>query len=100
MSDNIGFDGISVREAIALRTLEAVDRLVEAQQIAKLTWDAFMVSSTILLETVLPFCDPETKQLLTQIQKQWFRENELRLEAAREEAIASGALESDFGKFG
>jgi hypothetical protein len=99
-TNEVGFDGVTVREAIASRTLEGVTRFSEHVKSGRLSFEDGHEAITILLEVTMPFCDPTTKNLLHQIQKQLDREALIRKEAGRDLAIAGGQLSDTFGDWG
>jgi hypothetical protein len=94
--DEKGVDGLSVREAIARRTLIGLEQLVQAYKNTELDFDGALIAIRTLVETTLPFVDPSTKHLLNQVVRKWDDELEERRVAARELARIS---HSEFGAY-
>ena len=94
--DGRGADGLTVREAIARRTLIGLETLVQAYKQGTLDFDAALLALRTLVETTMPFVDPSTKHLINQVIRKWDDEAEERRAAARE--LARGGHPS-FGAY-
>jgi hypothetical protein len=79
--DDIGFDGVTVREAIASRTFLGIQQLMEDIQVGTLTFDAAYRAISVLLEVTLPFCDPGSKGAIAELQKALEQERRQRASA-------------------
>jgi hypothetical protein len=91
-----GADGLSVREAIARRTLLGLEQLVLAYKRGELDFPAALLAIRTLVETTMPFVDPSTKHLINQVVRKWDDEAEERQIAARELARVN---HKDFGAY-
>jgi len=98
--DEVGFDGVTVREAIAARVLQGIQRIVEAQKAGQMSFDHALITMDILVEVTLPFVDPGSKDLVRQIHAAYRREAEARREVDRDLALAEGRLPGEFGAWG
>lgn len=97
MDEEIGFDGVTVREAIASRTLQSLEKLLEHWRSGALTFEAAHIAVVLLLEATFPFCDPTSKEILSQVQAQWTRESALRVEAGDELSRLGGDTPGTWG---
>jgi hypothetical protein len=98
--DEVGFDGLTVREAIASRTLLGLDRLMEALRLGRMSFEQVHEAITVLLDTTMPFCDPGSQVLLRGLEAELKRQLQSRREADQDIAIARGDLDADFGAYG
>lgn len=89
-----GADGLTVREAIARRTLLGLEVLVEAHKRGELEFDAALLAIRTLVETTLPFVDPDTKHIISHVVRKWDDEAEER-RAVRRDLIRADT--KDFG---
>jgi hypothetical protein len=79
-----GADGLTLREAVARRTLMGLETLIAAHKRGELDFDATLLALRTLVETTMPFVDPSTKHLINQVIRKWDDEAEERRAAARE----------------
>jgi hypothetical protein len=91
--DEVGFDGVTLREAIASRTLEAVNRLMDFYKEERLSFDQMHFAVTVLIEANLPFVDPGSKVLIAQVQAHLRREEMQRAEANEELSALAEAMD-------
>jgi len=99
-ADDVGFDGVTVREAIASRTLLGLERLMQDMRDDNLSFEAGHRAITVLLETTMPFCDPGSQVVLRQVEADLKRKAKQRSEVDRDLAIMAGDLASDTGAWG
>lgn len=98
--DDVGADGVTVREAIASRTLLGINQLIEAYRDKRLDLPSAYLGLKVLVETTLPFCDPESKLIVSQVMKEWDRLQREWVAVGKDLAISEGALPADFGAWG
>lgn len=96
-ADDVGADGVSVREAIAARTLAAINRVTESYNRKEITFPAAYLAITSIVDVTLAFCDPTSKTILHQVCKVWDGFHKEWLEAGLALAAAEG---QPVGKFG
>ncbi len=74
MMDAIGHvtaEGISTREAIGRRAMIGLERIITEHKAGRLSYEAAGLMLDVMVEVLLPFCDPTSKDILTQAQSQW-----------------------------
>lgn len=98
--DEVGADGVTVREAIASRTLAGLNTLIDAYNAKQLDLPSAYLAIKTLVEVTLPFCDPASKEIINQVMKMWDRLAKEWQEVGRDLAIAEGRLPGDFGAWG
>jgi hypothetical protein len=98
--DDVGADGLTVREAIARRVMIGLGRLAQAHKSGELGFEAAYLGIKVLVETTLPFVDPTSAQLINQIMKLWDEEAKEQQRAALELAAAAGKSPLDVGAWG
>jgi hypothetical protein len=82
--DERGFDGLTVREAIARRVLIGLNDLVEMHKDGGLDFDSTRIAIRVLVESTMPFVDSETKTIINHIVRKWDDEAEERRIAQRD----------------
>lgn len=97
--DERGADGMTVRESIAARTLEAMTKLIDAALDGRMGFDAALIALEAIVSANLPFVDPASKDVVTQTLRAFRAEAEERAEAERELRMTNGDLGRAFGEW-
>lgn len=98
--DEVGFDGVTVREAVASRTMLGLGTLIAAYNDKHLDLPSAYLAIKTLVETVAPFCDPDSQTIVNQVMKEWDRSYREWVEVGKDLAIVEGRVPSEFGAWG
>lgn len=98
--DELGFDGVTVREAIASRTLAGINTLITAYNAKRIDLPSTHLALKTLVEATMPFCDPVSKQIVDQVMREWDRLEREWVEVGKDLAVVEGRLPTEFGAWG
>lgn len=89
--DEVTYEGITTRQAIARRVCLGLEDLIGAHDAGMIDFRAMKLAAEVLVDVTLPFVDASTKQVITDAIKG------IEYEAARLDELAEAEAEAELG---